>query len=62
MATPWKTIPENVPTDTEVVWVRLNYFSGIAILAEWDASNQQFTSVTNSIVYPAWIVGRWKSQ
>lgn len=62
MATDWKILPAQIPTDTEVVWIRINYWFGQPVLAQWSTANQEFTSVTNSIVYPAWVVGRWKSQ
>jgi hypothetical protein len=57
----WKTFPTNEPTDQEYVWIRLNYYSGIAFLAQWDKASQSFTSVENDITYPAWTVVKWES-
>lgn len=58
----WKSLPLDVPTDTEVVYVRIKYYYGEPFLAEWDETLQEFTSVVNNIIYPAWSVSRWKSQ
>ena len=62
MASDWKILPLEVPTDAQVVWIRINYWFGQPVLAAWDETNQQFTIKVNDIVYPAWVVGRWKPQ
>ena len=62
MPTLWSSLPTVVPTDTEVVWVRITYYYTEPFLAQWSAAQQEFTSVDNSIVYPAWTVARWRSQ
>jgi len=58
----WQEMPEYVPTHAQIVWCRIKYYYSTAFLATWDSSLQQFTSVTNNIIYPAWTVSRWKSQ
>ena len=44
MASDWKILPLDVPTDAQVVWIRINYWFGQPVLAAWDETNQQFTS------------------
>lgn len=58
----WLTFPGSVPDDEEIVWIRIKYYYSAPFLAEYDTAAQTFTSVTNSIVYPAWAVARWRSQ
>lgn len=58
----WKEFPEDIPGDGITVWIRIKYYYGAPFLAVYTTSTQSFTSVTNSIVYPAWAVARWKSQ
>lgn len=58
----WKNFPDNIPTDAQTVYVRVKYYYGPVFLAVWDLSSQQFTSVTKSIIYPAWCITRWKSK
>jgi hypothetical protein len=59
--TTWFTLPEDLPTDSSTVWIRIKYYYGVPFKAVWSLTSQQFTSVDNSIVYPAWTVARWKN-
>jgi hypothetical protein len=59
MAT-WYTIPKNVPTNGQTVWVRVKYFYSQPFQAVYNTASQSFTSVTNSIVFPAWTIARWQ--
>jgi hypothetical protein len=59
MAT-WLHLPDEIPTDAQTVWVRVEYYYSEPFLAIFSLSALTFTSVTNSIVYPAWVVARWK--
>lgn len=56
----WKTMPGDIPKDGDVVWVRLRDWSGEPFQAKWTASEQTFTDQTNSLVFPWWIVARWR--
>jgi hypothetical protein len=58
----WNQFPFDIPTDQEVVWVRIKYYYGKPFLAIWIEATQDFTSLDNSIVYPAWTIARWRSQ
>lgn len=59
MAT-WLTLPENVPTDGQTVYVRIDYYSSKPFLAIFTLSTMTFISVDNTITYPAWVIARWK--
>jgi len=58
----WNQLPLSVPVNNSIVWVRIDRWSGTPFLALYDSTAQSFTSQTNSIVYPAWMVSAWKSQ
>ena len=61
---PWKTLPLDLPTDGEDVWVRLNYWFGAPFLATWDAGSMTFKEVSSPLgmQYPFWTISRWASQ
>lgn len=58
----WQTFPFEIPSHLQIVWIRMDRWSGAPFLAEFDAATQTFTSVINSIVYPLYLVSTWKSQ
>ena len=58
--TPWYTIPKNVPTNGQTVWIRIKFYYETPFQAVYDTSTQQFTSVLNLIIFPAWTVARWQ--
>lgn len=61
MASPWKTLPQQTPTDGQHVWVRLNYWFGPPFAARWDEASQTFNADDNTaLFYPFWTVSRWK--
>jgi hypothetical protein len=57
----WKTFPEDIPGNGVTVWIRVKYYYSSPFLAVYASATQEFTSVTNSIVYPAWTIARWKT-
>ncbi len=57
----WKQLPFDEPTNLSIVWVRIKYYYGKPFQAEWNSGTKEFTSVTNSIIYPAYTVSRWKN-
>jgi hypothetical protein len=61
MAT-WFKLPNEVPTDGQIVYVRVEYYYSDPFLATFSLSALTFTSVDNAIVYPAWVIARWKPQ
>jgi len=58
----WKTVPEELPVDQSIVWVRINYWFGQPFLAKWDLASQSFISEDTDLIYPVWSVMRWKYQ
>jgi hypothetical protein len=59
--TNWKTLPENLPNDLEIVWCRLNYWFGHPFKAFYSVANQTFTDTTNAVTFPAYTISRWRS-
>lgn len=59
MASPWQSLPLQVPTDGATVWVRLNYWFGEPFEAVWDEGNQWFRD-TGPIGFrwPFWTISR----
>jgi hypothetical protein len=58
----WKSLPENIPVDGSTVWVRVNYYYSDPFLAVFSLSALTFTSVDNTIIYPVWVISRWRVQ
>jgi hypothetical protein len=56
----YKNFPDFAPTDGQTVWIRIFMETGTVFKATYSVAAQTFTSVTNSIVYPAYVVVRWK--
>lgn len=59
---PWVAMPQHIPDDEAVVWIRLRDWSGAPFLASYDASAQTFTSVVGGLVAPWHVVARWREQ
>ncbi len=58
MATPWQKMPEDVPTDGQVVWVR-RFGTGAAFVATWRVATQEF-ECTGSLMMPWHYAWAWK--
>jgi len=58
----WFHFPNNIPTDGETVYVRIEYYYSEPFLAVFTLSTMIVTSVDNSIVYPVWVIARWRPQ
>ena len=56
----WKSMPEYVPTNGQVVWVRRMWYSAPS-LATWTLAAQTFT-YASGLVLPWWAVGKWRAQ
>jgi hypothetical protein len=56
----WATIPQFIPFDGQLCWVRVKYYYSNPFLATWDETNKQFISLFGSIIYPAWSISRWR--
>jgi hypothetical protein len=60
MAEKWKSMPELVPADAAVVWVRRAYWS-VPTLATWDETAQTMT-FAGGLVLPWHAMMKWKAQ
>lgn len=61
MTSTWKKLPEEIPTNGETVYIRVQFNFSHPFEAQWNGINKSFTSVENEIMYPAWTVTHWKS-
>jgi len=57
--TKWYSFPTNIPTNGQTVWIRVTDYYSTPFQAVYNSTSQQFTSVVNSIIFPAYIVARW---
>lgn len=57
----WKFIPDIIPVDGQIVWTRL--YNGYAnpFVATFNATLQTFTFIDNGVIYPIWMVAKWKA-
>jgi hypothetical protein len=55
----WYQFPGQVPTDTDLCWVRVKYYYGSPFLANWDSATTSFISLDNALSFPAFTVSRW---
>lgn len=58
MSEPWYTMPDTVPDDEQLVWVRRQYF-GAPWLATYDAEAQTFTH-DGGLTLPWYEISRWR--
>lgn len=58
----WNNPLDILPSNLEVVWIRVGTNYGDPYLAEYNSTNQNFTSQDSGLVIPAYMVARWKSQ
>ena len=60
MANLYKKFPENLPPDFTPLFVDRSAYIGEPFEATYNHSAQQFTSIDNSIIYPAYVIVRWR--
>lgn len=58
----WLQFPFNVPNNNQVVWVRIDRYSGAPFLAQYKSQQQKFTSQLNLIDYPVYSISVWRPQ
>lgn len=56
----WYELPTNFPDDGQEVWTRLDRFVGTPFKSIFDSSTQEFTSVENGLIIPAYMVARFR--
>lgn len=54
-------MPNELPTDGAEVWVRLHEWSGEPFMAKWEYATQSFTTLADGLVFPWYIVSRWRN-
>jgi hypothetical protein len=57
----WNSIFTVLPTNNQVVWIRVLSVYGQLVQARWKTSTQQFTTITTGVVIPVSQVARWKA-
>ena len=57
----WKTIFKELPTDGQTVWIRVLDIYGELAQAQYDESNQTFTTTLTGVILPIYQVSRWKA-
>ena len=60
MAVIWRSIFKELPADSQIVWVRILDTYGDSVQAQFNESEQNFTTLLTGIVIPAYQVARWK--
>ena len=60
MAIPWYDVPITMPSNGQQVYCRPYDYYGTPFLATYSTVKDDFTDDTNSIVYPAYIIRRWR--
>lgn len=58
----WKSPFIMLPTAGIEVWIRINWFYGVPVLATYNAETQEFLCSDTLIVVPVYIIGRWRYQ
>lgn len=58
----WQNPLDTLPSNLQVVWIRVGTNYGDPYLAEYNSTTQNFTSQESGLVVPAYMVARWKSQ
>lgn len=56
----WIIVPGTMPADAATVWIRPFSPFYTAFQAVYNATAGTFTSVDNSIVYPAYLIYKWR--
>jgi hypothetical protein len=57
----WKYLPESVPADGTTVWVRLYNGYVEPFQAVYNSTTQQFTFTATAIIYPSWMIAKWRA-
>ena len=57
----WKSIYKELPTNRQIVWIRVLDIYGELAQAEYSVAKQSFTTTLTNIVIPVYNVARWKA-
>lgn len=58
----WNECTEILPNDTDVVWCRIDRWSGTPFLATYFTAKQAFYNNATSVGYPVYTISVWKAQ
>ncbi|MCC6181038.1 MAG: hypothetical protein IT237_04325 [Bacteroidia bacterium] len=56
----WKSVFKELPVNEQIVWVRVTSVYGELAQAQYNSSNQTFTTTLTGVVLPVYQVSRWK--
>lgn len=59
MALDWKQLALEEPVDGVDLWIRVYWYQGTPVEAQYNSTNQEFITNLLGIVFPAWAVARW---
>ena len=57
----WNSIPVTIPADNETVYVRLYNGYADVFKAVYNSTAQTFTMDSTNIIFPIWMVAKWKA-
>ena len=57
----WYLFPDNIPSDGQICYIRLNYNTYNVFKAYYHISSQSFISFYNAIEFPAYMILKWKA-
>jgi len=58
----WQNPLDVLPSNLQIVWIRVGTNYGDPYLAEFNSTSQNFTSEESGLIVPAYMVARWKAQ
>lgn len=57
----WNQFPLQIPTDGQLIWCRIDRWSGAPFAGKYSSADGTITSLINGIVYPQWVVSAWRN-
>jgi len=59
MSLEWKQLALEEPISEVDLWIRVYWYQGTPVEAQYNSDNQEFTTNLLCIVFPAWAISRW---
>ena len=60
MVSRWPQFPADVPADGQLIWARIDRWSGRPFLARFDEATLQVIATDNNLPYPFWAISAWR--
>jgi hypothetical protein len=57
----WNQFPLNVPIDGQLIWCRVDRWSGAPFAGRYSSADGTITSLINGITYPQWAISAWRN-